>query len=319
MRCLMMGTGPFAVPTFHAVCRQHQVVGLITRPLVANASRKGGPNNPMLDASLALGVASLAPEDVNDESLHASLAELQPEVLVVCDYGQILSDATLSIAPLGGVNLHGSLLPRYRGAAPINWAVANGDCETGVTVIHMTRRLDAGPSLVKKSTPISADETAPELEQRLSQIGADAVLEALDMLRGWDRVSILGEPQNQADATRAPRLRKEQGCVDWRRPALEIRNQVRAFQPWPGTFTVLSSAKDQLLRLILNRVSVVNVGEHGQVPGTVLRADGEQLVVACGREALSLERIQPAGKRLMDASEFMRGHRIQVGQAFAAC
>jgi methionyl-tRNA formyltransferase len=318
MRCLMMGTGPFAVPTFHAVCRNHQVVGLITRPLVANASRKGGPTNPMLEASRDLGVASLAPEDVNDESLHPALAELQPDVLVVCDYGQILSGATLALASLGGVNLHGSLLPRYRGAAPINWAIANGDRETGVTVIHMTQRLDAGPSLVKRTTPIGADETAPELEQRLSQIGADAVLDALEMLRGWDRVSILGEPQNQSEATRAPRLRKEQGRVDWRRPALEIRNRVRAFQPWPGAYTELPAAKAQPLRLILNRVSVVNVGEHGQVPGTVLRADGEQLVVACGQEALSLERIQPAGKRLMDASEFLRGYRIPVGQVLSA-
>ena len=240
---------------------------------------------------------------------------LNPELLVVCDFGQILSADVLAIAPLGGINLHGSLLPKYRGAAPVNWAIAMGDTETGVTVIHMTPRLDAGPCLVQVRSAIGADETAPELERRLSELGAEAALEALNRLQLWDRESSIGCPQNPAEATRAPRIRKEQGQADWRKPASDLRNQIRAFQPWPGTFTHLDTVKGQPLRLIIDRAAVVPA-VPGTAPGTVIESDGRRLVVACGQDALSIERIQPAGKRVLSIDEFLRGYRIPLGHVF---
>ncbi len=216
---------------------------------------------------------------------------------MVCDYGQILSRYTLELAPLGGINLHASLLPKYRGAAPIQWAMLEGETETGVTVIHMTPRLDAGPAIVQVATPIGPDETAAELEPRLATIGATAVLQAIELLASGTAQPIA---QDQAQATRAPRLKKEQGAVDWSRPAEAIRNQVRALQPWPKTFTFWHRAGSEPLRLILETVRVEPApptGETPAVPGTVLDASGERLVIATGSGALSIEQLQPAGKR----------------------
>lgn len=315
MRCVLMGTGPFAVPLFRRLHSGHDVPLLVTRPSAAGPSRKGAAGNPMRKAAEALGVPVFAPEDANSEAVRQRLAELQPDVLVVCDFGQILSAQVLGIAPLGGINLHGSLLPKYRGAAPVNWAIALGDTETGVTVIHMTPRLDAGPCLVQVRTPIDQEETAPELEHRLAELGAEAATEALNQLAQWDRQSPIGCPQNPAEATRAPRIRKEQGQIDWRKSARDLRNQIRAFQPWPGTFTYLDTAKGEPLRLIIDRAAVVS-GASTPQPGTVLEADGRRLVVACGQDALSIERIQPAGKRVLAIDEFLRGHRIPVGYVF---
>ena len=163
-----------------------------------------------------------------------------------------------------------------------------------------------------------ADETAPELERRLSELGAEAALEALNRLQLWDRESPIGCPQNPAEATRAPRIRKEQGQADWRKPASDLRNQIRAFQPWPGTFTHLDTVKGQPLRLIIDRAAVVPA-VPGTPPGTVIEADGRRLVIACGQDALSIERIQPAGKRVLSIDEFLRGYRVPVGHVFSVC
>ena len=165
------------------------------------------------------------------------LRELNSDLLVVCDFGQILSSQALSVARLGGINLHGSLLPKYRGAAPVNRAIWNGEEETGVTVLHMTPRLDAGPSLGRKSTAILPDENAGQLEQRLSKLGVDAVAESLTLLQQWDGTSPIGQVQDPGLATNSPRLSKADGRVDWTQSAQRISNQVRALNPWPGTFT----------------------------------------------------------------------------------
>jgi len=311
----MMGTGPFAVPLLRVVRSRHQVPLVVTRPSAAGRSRKGDASNPMREAAEEAGLPVFAPDDANSVEARRRLEEVQPDVLVVCDFGQILAADVLALAPLGGINLHGSLLPKYRGAAPVNWAIANGDAETGVSVIHMTPRLDAGPCLVQQRTAIGPDETAAELEQRLAQLGAEAALEALSLLEHWDGRSPLGCPQDNSRATRAPRIRKEQGQVDWRKTAVELRNQVRAFQPWPGTFTHLETAKGQPLRLIIERAAVVS-GTHSAPPGTVLEADARRLVVACGQDALAIERIQPAGKRVLSIDEFQRGYRIPPGHVF---
>jgi len=217
------------------------------------------------------------------------------------------------------VNLHGSLLPKYRGAAPVNWALIRGEKVTGITVIHMNVQLDAGPCLVRCETPIDPEEDAVGLEARLAEMGAPAVLEALELLESWDGFSILGEIQDRAEMTRAPRLKKSHGKINWSQDAQAIHDRVRGLQPWPGTFTFWHGEKGAPLRLIIHRVSVREATSDvlpGK-PGEVVRLDGDGLWVMCGDGApLALEQLQPAGKRAMSTAEFLRGHSVRLGDRF---
>jgi len=271
----------------------------------------------MRDLAEERGLEVYAPDSINTDEACQKLAAWQPDLLMVCDYGQILSRELLAVAPLGGINLHGSLLPKYRGAAPVHWAVYNGDAETGVTVIHMTPRLDGGPCLAVRRTPIGSDETMAVLEQRLSLLGVEAVQEAIEKLSRWDRVSPIGEIQDQSLATKAPRLKKTDGAVDWTRTAEQIRNQIRAFKPWPATYTYWLRAGAEPLRILLDQVSVESRTEHCSfLPGHVILSDGKQLLVATGEGALSIHALQPAGKRVMEIAEFLRGYPVRAGDKF---
>ncbi|HUG70896.1 MAG TPA: methionyl-tRNA formyltransferase [Pirellulaceae bacterium] len=315
MRIIMMGTGCFAVPTFESLLdSQHDMAVLVTRPTPPVRSRGKAPRNPMREVAEARGIEVISPDDVNSETARKQLASLRPDLYVVCDYGQILSPATLSIPALGGINLHGSLLPKYRGAAPIHWAILNGDRETGITVIHMTPKLDGGPVLVLRATPIGEHETTAELEPRLAQLGVAPVHEAIAMLAHWDGESSIGTPQNSALACRAPRLKKSDGEVDWSLSAARIYNQFRALKPWPGSFTHWRRPNGEPLRLLLDDIVVAD----GTVPqdiaaGSVLVSDDARLEVATGDGILSLRKVQPAGKRVMVIDEFLRGYPIPVG------
>ena len=315
MRLLMMGTGPFAVPTFASLlASEHEVVALVARPVPPPKGRTKSPPAPMRDLAVQRGVQVLEPEDINAEQSRQSLSALDFQLLVACDYGQLLSAETLAISPLGGINLHASLLPKYRGAAPINWAIYHGDAETGVTVLHMTPRLDSGPCLVQRRTPIGPDEDAVQLERRLSQIGVEAVHEALGMIAQWDGQSPLGVVQDPKAATKAPRLKKSDGEVDWTRSARQIANQVRALKPWPGTFTSWHRPHGEAMRLILDHVSPAAEASLTGQPGEVVLADKSRLIVGTGDGLLSLDRVQPAGKRVMAIEEFLRGHPVAVGE-----
>ncbi|MBI2477378.1 MAG: methionyl-tRNA formyltransferase [Planctomycetia bacterium] len=318
MRIIIMGTGPFAVPTFESLLEsQHDVVVLVTRPTPPVRSRGKAPRNPMREVAVARGIEVLSPDDVNSVAARKQLASLRPELYVVCDFGQILSPETLSIAPLGGINLHGSLLPKYRGAAPVQWAILNGELETGITVIHMTPKLDGGPMLALRSTPIGDSETTEELEPRLSLLGVEPVHEAIAMLAAWDRESPIGTPQDPALACRAPRLKKSDGAVDWSRSAVQIYNQFRALKPWPGTFTHWHRPNGEPLRLLLDEIAIAaGSAPHASTPGSVLVSDGTRLEVATGDGILLLRKIQPAGKRVMAIDEFLRGCPIPVGDRF---
>ena len=316
MRILMLGTGPFAVPTFAALLAAgHDVPALVTRPTPPAKGRERASLNPMRDLADARGIRVLAPDSINTPESQQQIANLRPDLLVVCDYGQILTRDALSAAPLGGINLHGSLLPKYRGAAPVHWAIWNGETETGVSVIHMTPRLDGGPILAVRRTPIGPDETTPELEFRLSQLGVKAVEEAIACLAAWDRTTPIGVPQDAKFASKAPRLTKQDGAVDWSQSAERIRNQVRALMPWPGTYTHWLRHSGEPLRLILMQVRHAEWGVRGE-PGQVVVSDHGRLVVATRDGALAIERLQPAGKRVMDASEFLRGHPLKAGDRF---
>lgn len=318
MRIIMMGTGPFAVPTFESlVTSQHDVAVLVTRPTPPVRSRSKAPLNPMREVAEARGIEVLSPDDVNSEAARKQLASLRPDLFVVCDYGQILSSELLSVPPLGGINLHGSLLPKYRGAAPVQWAILNGDQETGVTVIHMTPRLDGGPVLKMRATPIGVAETTEQLESRLALIGVEPVHEAINMLAAWDRSAPIGMPQDPTLACRAPRLKKSDGAIAWSRSATDIYNQFRALKPWPGTFTQWQRPNGETLRLLLDEIAIADrIAPEEVQPGTVLVSQGGGFEVAAGDGVLSLLKVQPAGKRVMAIDEFLRGYPIPVGARF---
>ena len=316
MRMVMMGTGPFAVPTFRGLFESHHaVVSLITGPLKQRGKRAIAIN-PMRDVANEHGTPIFDPEDVNDLSSRAKLTGYEADLLVVCDYGQILSADTLATSRLGGVNLHASLLPKYRGAAPINWAIYDGEPQTGVSVIHMTPRVDAGPVIAQGRTPIEPDETAQELEVRLADIGAWFVTRAIDLLEAGNLQAL---PQNPALASQAPRIKKTDGLIDWGRPATAIHNHVRAMEPWPKTYTFWHRPSGAPMRLILGPVTVVDDphcdGPHCDAPpGTVLGTAEDHLTVATGEGTVTIENLQPAGKRMMPVGEFLRGHQIRAGE-----
>lgn len=313
----MLGTGPFAVPTLAWLLESgHEVPALITRPTPAARGREKAPPNPMRDLAESRGLAVHSPDSINSPEAHALVRSFAPDLLMVCDYGQILSTETLALTPLGGINLHGSLLPKYRGAAPVHWAILHGDAETGVTVIHMTPRLDGGPILAVRCVAIRADETMTELELRLAALGVGAVQEAIEKLAAWDRTSLIGSPQDKSQATKAPRLKKADGIVDWSRSALEIANQVRALKPWPTTYSHWLRPHAEPLRLILEKVSIVDPDRRAGEPGEIVFRDDSRLHVATGRGVLSFDRVQPAGKRVMEIAEFLRGYPLAFGQRF---
>jgi len=314
MRLVMIGTGPFAVPTFCGLFETaHEVVALVTKPLEPVEGKRPAPATPLRDVAHAHGTPIFDPPDINREDSLAVLPGYQADLLVVCDYGQILSAVALATSRLGGVNVHGSLLPKYRGAAPINWAIYHGERETGVSVIHMTPRVDAGPLIGQARTEIGPEETAVDLEKRLSEIGAWLVRRAIDALESG-RLEAL--PQDHSQASKAPRLKKTDGLIDWSRPAVAIKNQVRALEPWPKTYTFWRRPGGAPVRLILGPVSAIDTSPPGAAPGTVVESFGDRLIVAAGQGAVALSHVQPAGKRMLPVAEFLRGNRVQPGERF---
>lgn len=322
-RLVVMGTGPFAVPMLRAlVAAGHDVVAVVTRPDRAPDGRRPPPN-PMREAATAAGLRVLHPAQVNDPAAVASIAALRPDLLVVCDYGQILAPALLAVAPLGGINLHGSLLPRHRGASPVQWTILAGDDTAGVSVIRMVPALDAGDVVLMRSTPVGARETAAELEPRLAELGAAAVVEAIAQVRQAAEAGTLdrvGAPQDEDRATRAPRLAKSDGVVDWSRPAAAIDRLRRALDPWPRATTFFSRADGSRQRLVIEDSAVADIATpRVAAPGTVLATDDGRLVVACGAAesgvptALEILRLIPEGRRSMSSGDFLRGSPVRPG------
>lgn len=312
MRLIMLGTGPFAVPTLRALAATPNELALVVSRPPTGRSREP---SPMQQAGESLGIPVWTPDTVNSPEAQSRLASLAPDLLVVCDYGEILKPETLATARLGGINLHGSLLPKYRGAAPVQWAILNGDAQTGNSVIQMTPGLDAGPCLSQQRTTIDPDEDAGQLEARLAAIGADAVLRVVDELERGTSQSV---DQDKTLASKAPRLTKEQGAIDWSQSAQTIKNQVRGLRPWPRAYTFWHRSEGEPLRLSIDRVSFaspVNTGSGCAQPGTILNTSN-QLLVATGDAILAIDELQPAGKRSMPVGDFLRGNRVSVGDRF---
>lgn len=317
MRIVALGTGPFAVPSLKALMAsdEHKVLAVVTRP---PRGRRKEPPAPMAVAAEELGLPLWQPESVNLPESVERLAAYEADLLVVCDYGEILKPDALGTTRLGGVNLHGSLLPRYRGAAPVQWAVINGDAETGNTVIQMTPGLDAGPILGTQLIPINPFETSGELEDRLAELGGELTLKVVNELAAGTAV---GTPQDKSLMTKAPRLKKEDGLIAWTRPAAEIKNQVRGLQPWPRAYTFVPQPKGEALRLVIDKVEVTESTEDtpleaGQ-PGAVLVAD-KRLIIATGDGALEILEVQPAGKRRMAAGDWLLGAKLEAGSVLGS-
>jgi methionyl-tRNA formyltransferase len=317
-RIVMLGTGDFALPTFVHLCATgHCVERLVTQPDRPQGRKQELIPSAIKQAALARGIAVDQPENVNDLESLDRLRALAPDLLVTAAYGQILSADVLGIPRLGGINLHGSILPSYRGAAPVARAIEHGERETGVTVIRMTPRIDAGGMIAVARTPIDPDETAGALEARLATLGAPLIADAIAALEAG-AVRIL--PQDKALVTKAPKLRKEDGLIDWSKPAQAVHNTIRAMQPWPVAYTYWTHTQAPAsapVRLILHASAPLNEPGQGP-PGTVLVAQGDHLVIAAGLGAVRILTIQREGKKPGSIAEFLRGNHVTPGDRMGA-
>lgn len=302
MRVVFIGTGEIGVPTLRALQKssEHELVGVVTQPdKPVGRDQKLTP--PSIKAALAGEKMSiLQPQRIKDRQSIDEIRALGPDVIVVMAYGQILPRDLLAIPKVACLNLHASLLPRWRGAAPIQAAIAAGDRETGITVMHMDEGLDTGDILLKRRIDILPTDTGGSLHDRLGQIAPEALLEVLRLLEGGDAPRV---PQDNALATHSPKLNREDGLIDWTEPAEVIERKIRAFNPWPGAFTIMAADSDTPRNLKVFSASIVDlIGK----PGEILRSEG-QIVVAAGQGALSLGEVQLEGKRRMKTDEFLRG------------
>jgi len=314
LRIVFFGTPEFAVPTLVALLRsRHQVVGVVTQPDRPRGRGQRVALPPVKQRALDAGLPILQPDRLRDDAVLASLAAMGADLGVVAAYGKILTDHVLATPSLGLLNVHASVLPKYRGASPVHRAVIAGDRETGVTIMRVVKALDAGPMLAVARRPIGPDETSEQVERDLAEIGADLLLTTLDDLTAG-RVS--ETPQNDADATYAPRLTKDDGVVDWHLPAERLHNRVRGLQPWPQAFSFLGDRRVILKRTASDPTNARSAENWGQTPGTILEAHGDTLLVATGDGGLRLLEVQLEGKRPMSARELLAGHRVNRGDRF---
>ena len=310
----MLGTGEFALPSFRVLADScHEVVGLVTQPDRFDA--KGRLHqNVMKEFATARGIPVLQPDNINTEESLAQLRAWGADVFMVAAYGQILSAEVIGVPPHGAYNLHASLLPKYRGAAPIQYAVWKGEQETGVSIFKIEPKLDAGPILAMVSTPIGPRETAGELELRMADLVAPTTLRFLGDL---EHGRLSGTLQDKSLVTKAPKLKKEFGAIDWTQTVREIDCQVRAMQPWPMPYSfLLMEGRPPLRVLILEVNPQPTPDQSNHPPGTVVFHDGKTLRVKCADGSCTVERLQPAGKRPLTIPEFLRGYPATIGSRF---
>ncbi len=314
MKLVMMGTGEFALPTFETLYKTpHRVVGLFTQPDRTGSGHHRSLQNPMKQLALAHGTPVFQPETVNTPEALADLRALEADLLVVAAYGQILSPELLAIPRLGAINVHASLLPKYRGAAPVAYAILNGDSETGVSIIQVLPKLDAGPILAVARTPIGPQETAGSLEDRLAKLAVDLLPGVIEQFAAG-ALHALAQPETLV--TRAPKLKKQMGEIDWTNSAREVDCQIRAMQPWPNPYTFLRSPGKPPQRLLVLSVRPIETSQSDAAPGTPIAVDKNRLVVQTGAGAVEIAQIQPEGKRPMSAADFLRGRTITSADRF---
>lgn len=306
MKIVFMGTPAAAAVSLERLLTDgHDVIAVYTQPDRPAGRGNKVTSSPVKTLSFERGLDVHQPERIRTEEAAEIFRSHVADAAVVVAYGRILPELFLNAFRNGAINLHFSLLPKYRGAAPVNWAIVNGEKETGVTTMQMDAGLDTGPILLQRPTPIGDDETAVELMGRLSLLGADLLSETLDRIDDLVRV-----PQNEAGASLAPIMKKSDGLIDWSMTAVEIANRVRGFQPFPTAFSTHRGS-----RLTIWKAIQVN-GKDGR-PGEVIEAAGNTLAIACGRGTLlQVIELQPEGKRRMSARDFLNGAKAEVGEIF---
>lgn len=302
-RIIFLGTPEFACPTLQTLIeRNENLVAVVTQPDRPKGRGQKLMPPPVKELALQHGIPVLQPHKVRELSFIETVLDLKPDVIVVVAFGQILPKALLDIPPKGCINVHASLLPRYRGAAPLNWCIINGETETGVTTMLMDPGLDTGPMLLRSATAIDGNEDIISLHDRMSLMGAELLAETLDGLKAG---AVSPQQQDDTLSCYAPMLKKEDGLINWYREASSIHNQVRGLAAWPGAYTFLG---DQMLKVYRTRV-----GEGTGLPGMVLRAERGVFEVACLTGSIFIEELQLAGKKRLDATSFLAGCPVAQG------
>ena len=304
MRILFMGTPDFAVPCLESLIKAgHDICAVFTQPDKPKGRGYTLTPPPVKVLAQAYQIPVFQPQTLKDGSAFSVIQELAPQVIVVVAYGKILPKEIIDFPPYGCINVHASLLPKYRGAAPIQWCVLNGERETGVTTMHMDVGLDTGDMLLKTVTQIDENETAGELHDRLSHMGASLIVETLDKLSNG---ALIREKQKEEDSCYAPMLTKELSRIDWNKPARNVHNQIRGLSPWPVAQTVWNG---KVLKIHSSRMTEKN---SDKVPGEIVCT--APFLVACGEASvLELLEVQAEGKKRMAVSDFLRGHRVEKG------
>ncbi len=308
LRIIFMGTPQFAVPSLEALfSSSHSVIAVVTQPDRPRGRGQRLTISPVKAVAQQYGVLILQPVTVQDTTVINQMASLHPDLLVVVAYGKILPEALLTLAPRGGINVHASLLPRFRGAAPINWAIIEGEEETGITIMQITRGMDEGDILLQRAIPILPTDTAQTLHDRLAPLGATCLMEALTQM---EEGSLTPRAQDHSLATYAPRLKKEDGKIQWNRNARDLYNLIRGVIPWPGAYTFRQKA---LLKIWWADWEETQTDKR---PGEVVAIRPEALQVATGKGTLLLREVQPENRRRMHIQEYLAGYPIQPGECF---
>ncbi len=309
-RIVFMGTPDFAVPILEALIRhRYDVVGVVTQPDKPKGRKQVLTPPPVKETAVRYGIPVLQPENIRKPEAVEAVLAWRPDLIVTAAYGQLVPKALLDAPRYGCVNVHASLLPKYRGGAPMHWAIIRGERETGISLMYMTEQLDAGDIIAQEAVPISPDDTVGTLHDRLKEVGARLIIETLPALLAGN---VQATPQDDRQATFAPNIRREDERIDWTRSAEDVYNHVRGLNPWPVAYTVFQGE-------IWKIWWVKPVARQWDVPpGTVVDVTSTSVVVACGQHAVELLEIQPAGKRRMAVSDYLRGRTVRPGDRFAS-
>ena len=306
MRIVFMGTPDFAVPSLEALLRSGDTVaGVVTQPDRPKGRGQTLAASPIKQLAQREGLAILQPLKMKDPEFLAALSGWHPDLIAVTAFGRILPQVILDMPPNGCINVHASLLPKYRGAGPIQWALINGERETGITTMLMDAGMDTGAMLLQERVTIDSDDTAGTLSEKLAAVGGPLLVETLRRLKAG---TVVPQAQDHTQATMAPLLEKEDGLIDWKRPASEIANRIRGLTPWPGAFTYAGSE-----RWTISRANPEESGDSGVEPGTIMSVAKDAIRVSTGQGALAIAELQPANGRRMSIQQYLAGHRVSPG------
>lgn len=303
MKIVFFGSSDFAVPALRNLLgSSHEVLAVVTQPDRKKGRRLKVSATPVKSVASKRGINIYQPENTGEKKSLKYLKSLRADLFVVVAFGQILSKGVLNIPKFYSINLHASLLPKYRGAAPVNWAIMNGESQTGLSIIRMNERMDAGDIMLQRPVEIEKEDTSESLNKKLSDLGALLLLDAVRFIE-QDRITF--KKQDEKKTTFAPRLKKEDGLINWEKDALKIHNMIRGLIPWPGAFTFLNN---KILKICK---SDVLLSRDKLEPGEILDIQKEGLIVACGKDLLIVKELQLAGAKRMDAASFVRGHKVK--------